>query len=109
MAETLPKVQAPQSGYYFARLYAIDKRLWGQSVKNVTERLKEHAKVYEKAYRDSLGLLLPPPKERLDFLIMRTPAEWASLQLEFPEVYEKEMADFRKLTERAQAGELEDE
>ena len=109
MSESTEEVPPPTSGYYAARLFKIDKTEYQRALKRIAERLTEYGLAYRKSYRESLLLLLPKPKDRLDMLSARMPEEWAQLETTQPDIYEKEMKDFERLLERARKGELEDE
>ncbi len=109
MSEQSQEVPPPTSGYYAARLYKLDKGAYTKSLKRIGERLTEYGLAYRKSYRDSLLLLAPKPKDRLDMFVARTAPEWAELQVTQPDIYEREFRDFERLLERARRGELEDD
>lgn len=84
----------------------LDEKGRTEGLKNIAARGQEYFDTLMESAMDALGLVTPPPAERLAYYYVKTPMEWEEQRQKYPADFEHEQADFQRLRERELKGDL---
>lgn len=79
----------------------LDEREREHVMAEASKELAHRFEVYKKALFEASPMRMPPPAERMAMLTARPPEVWAILRALDPKAYQRDLDDFRKLTEKA--------
>lgn len=95
-----------QFAYYMALLFAKDRKLAMEALRQIAEKLSADFIAAVEALEKSSGLQRPGPLARLQWYRQKPDELWAEQEAKFPRRYDRDQADYAKLQDRALDGDF---